>query len=147
MERQVEMLLRGGQFKELLENYIRGLKEKYGLKRAEVEVLYYLSRSFEYNTAKDIAASLHMNKGHVSQTTEALSLKGYIAASRDGKDYRIVHYTVTQDAKLVTEEIDKAVDRLYKALFDGISDDEMEMLKRIAAQIASNINSILRSGD
>ena len=39
MERQVEAMLRGAQFKQILENYVKGLREKYGLKRMETEVL------------------------------------------------------------------------------------------------------------
>lgn len=39
MEEQVEVILRGGQFKMLLEKQLLGIREKYGLKRIEVEVL------------------------------------------------------------------------------------------------------------
>ena len=144
MERQVEALLRGGQFKQMLENYVSGFKSEYGLKRTEVEVLYYLSRSGEHNTAKDITSSLHMNKGHLSQTTESLCQKGYVSASKDENDYRIIHYTITKDAMRAAEEIDAAIDRLYNALFAGISAEDQEALKRIAAQVSLNISRILQ---
>lgn len=143
MERQVEALLRGGQFKQILENYVGNLRETYGLKRTEIEVLYYLSRSGEYNTAKDITLSLHMNKGHISQTAESLCQKGYISTSKDGNDYRIVHYTITEGAKRMTEEIDAAIDKLYKALFEGISAEDRETLKRIAAQMTYNAGHLM----
>lgn len=146
MESQVEALLRGGQFKQILENYVGGLKIKYGLKRTEIEVLYYLSRSGEHNTAKDITLALRMNKGHISQTTESLCQKGYVSASKDGNDYRIVHYTITENAKYVAEEIDIAIDRLYMALFAGISEEDQETLKRVAAQMACNVSHILQDG-
>ena len=147
MERQVEALLRGGQFKQILDNYIKGLREKYGLKRTEIEVLYYLSRDDVNNTAKDITLSLHMNKGHISQTTESLCRKGYVTASKDSNDYRIIHYTITEDAKCMTEEIDTAIDRLYMALFDGISDEDREALRRIAAQMTCNISRMLQENN
>lgn len=143
MEKQVEALLRGGQFKQIFEDYVRFLKVKYGLKRTEIEVLYYLSHSEEHNTAKDITLSLHMNKGHISQTTESLCRKGYVSASKDGNDYRIMHYQIMEDARCVTEEIDTAIDRLYETLFEGISEEDQEALKRIAAQMARNVSRIL----
>lgn len=143
MEKQVEALLRGGQFKQIFEDYVRFLKVKYGLKRTEIEVLYYLSHSEEHNTAKDITLSLHMNKGHISQTTESLCRKGYVSASKDGNDYRIMHYQIMEDARCVTEEIDTAIDRLYGTLFEGISEEDQEALKRIAAQMARNVSRIL----
>ena len=144
MERQVEALLRGGQFKQIKENYIKNLREKYGLKRSEIEVLYYLSRCGERNTAKDITLSLYMNKGHISQTTDSLSKKKLISASKDANDYRVIHYMITEDANCVAKEIDTAIDRLYKALFEGISAEDKEALKRIASQMAYNISTILR---
>ena len=145
MERQVEALLRGGQFKQILGNYVKNLREKYGLNRTEIEVLYYLSRGGEHNTAKDINLSLHMNKGHISQTVESLCQNGYISASKDENDYRIVHYTITDEATHVAEEIDCAIDRLYKTLFAGISAEDQETFARIAAQMASNISGILQN--
>ena len=144
MERQVEALLRGEQFKRLLESHVRRVREQYGLKRMEIEVLYYLRHSAERNTAKDITLSLHMNKGHISQTTDSLSKKKLISASKDANDYRVIHYMITEDANCVAKEIDTAIDRLYKALFEGISAEDKEALKRIASQMAYNISTILR---
>ena len=144
MELQVESLLRGGQFKQILDNYVRNLREKYDLKRIEIEVLYYLSHNTTHNSAKDISFSLHMNKGHVSQTTDSLSKKGYITASKDTVDYRIMHYTITNEANCVVEEIDAAIDRLYTVLFEGISVEEQAIFAHIAGQIASNINRFLQ---
>ena len=144
MERQVEAMLKGGQFKQLLENYVKALREKYGLKRTEIEVLYYLSHCGEQNTAKDIKISLHVNKGLISQTAGTLSQKGYILALKDGEDCRFVHYRITKDAERVTEEIDAAIDRLYKALFDGISEDDREALQRIATKMAYNFSRIMQ---
>ena len=142
MERQVEALLRGEQFKRLLESHVRRVREQYGLKRMEIEVLYYLRHSAERNTAKDITLSLHVNKGHISQTTESLRRKGYLSVSRDESDYRVMHYRITEDARRMAEEIDAAIGRLYAALFAGISAEDQEALKRIAAQIADNMRQM-----
>ena len=143
MEQEIEALLRGTQFKQILECYIKGLKDAYGLKRTEIDVLYYLSHSGPYNSAKNISSSLHRNKGHISQTTELLCQKGYLSASRDENDYRIVHYSITEAAIRITEEIDALICRLYAALFDGIAPEDLEVLERVAAQMAENINRIL----
>ena len=143
METQIEAMLRGAQFKQLMENYVKNLRERYGLKRMEIEVLYYLRHCGEKNTAKDITLSLHMNKGHISQTTESLVEKSYITGTRDTRDYRIVHYTLTEDADRVTEEIDEAISRLYGMLFEGIPKEDMDALSRIAARMTLNISKIL----
>ena len=144
VERQIEAMLKGGQFKQILENYVKTLRERYGLKRTEIEVLYYISHCSERNTAKDIRLSLHVNKGFISQTMGTLSQKGYILAVKDSADCRVVHYMITKDAEQVTEEIDFAIDRLYTALFAGISEDDREALRRIATKMAHNISQILQ---
>ena len=142
MEIQVEALLRGGHYKQILDTYMSEFKSRYGLKRTEIEVLYYLSRRTDSNTAKDITSSLHMNKGHISQTMDALCQRGYLEATRDIHDYRIVHYNITDEAERIVKEIDDAIDKLYKALFAGIAPQDIETLKRIAIQIEENIARI-----
>ena len=142
MEIQIESLLRGGQYKQILDTYLGEFKSRYGLKRTEIEVLYYLSRTTDLNTAKDITSSLHMNKGHISQTTEALCERGYLQATRDIHDYRIVHYTITEEADKLVKEIEDTIDRLYKALFAGVAPEDIEALKRIALKIEDNITRI-----
>ena len=121
MERQIESLLRGGQFKQLLENYIRNLRDKYDLKRTEIEVLYYLSRSGGKNSAKDIAAVLHMNKGHLSQTTESLCEKGLITAARDENDYRVVHFSITVGAQAVTASYISCAEIIIHSVFKSFT--------------------------
>ena len=143
MERQVEALLKGRRFRQLLDNYIGELKEKYALKTAEIEVLYYLSRGGARNAAKDIASSLQMNKGHISSTMESLCQRGYVTASKDSRDYRVIHYTLTEAAASMTKEIDLAVGRLYQTMFAGISPEDQAALKRVAAQMSDNIRRIL----
>ena len=45
MEKQVETVLRGARFKKMITSQFSGIAEKYGLKRVEMEILYFLSRS------------------------------------------------------------------------------------------------------
>ena len=143
MERQVEAMLSGRQFRRSLENYLKGLCDKYGIKRVEAEVLYYLSHAGDDNTAKDIAKSLFMNKGHISQTTDSLKKKGLIETEKDAMDYRIVHYSVTDEAKPLMNEVDDAIDRLYEMLLDGLDEDDRDALARIAASVGSNIRGFI----
>lgn len=42
MDTQIDIILQGGQFKKLLEEQSVELREKYDMKRAELEILYFL---------------------------------------------------------------------------------------------------------
>ena len=132
----------GRQYKLLLDSYVGSLKEKYGLKTAEIKALYYLRRSGKNNAAKDIVAFLHMNKGYISSTMESLRQKGYVTAERDANDYRILRYSLTEAAGSLTAEIDEAIGRLYRTLFEGVSPEDREALTRTARQMARNIGEI-----
>ena len=50
MEQAVETLLHGREFKQLLESKILEIREKYGLRKIDVEILYYLYRFREHDT-------------------------------------------------------------------------------------------------
>ena len=41
MDVQMEMILKGGQFKKLLEEQSLELRQKYDMKKAELEILYF----------------------------------------------------------------------------------------------------------
>ena len=66
MDTQIDIILQGGQFKKLLEEQSTELREKYNMKRAELEILYFLSKCGTHNTATDIYHQLMMNRGHIS---------------------------------------------------------------------------------
>ena len=63
MDVQMEMILKGGQFKKLLEEQSLELRQKYDMKKAELEILYFLSHSGMHDTSTDIHQQLLMNRG------------------------------------------------------------------------------------
>ncbi len=143
MEKPVEALLRGGQFKRLMEREMSNVRKQYQLKRIEIEVLYFLSKCGEYNTLLDIARYLNANKGHISQTVDSLSQKGYITVHRDENDRRYVHYGLTEGAMPMIESINTAWAKLTRELFEGITPEEMEALKQISKKLRQNMEKIL----
>ena len=44
MDKQMESILQGGQFKKLLDVQSAELRQKYDMKKAELEILYFLSK-------------------------------------------------------------------------------------------------------
>ena len=45
MDERIEVILRGSQFKKILEDEVLELRKKYGLKQAELEIINFLSCS------------------------------------------------------------------------------------------------------
>lgn len=140
MDKQVESMLRGGQFHKILESYISKIRKKYDLKKTEVEVLYYLAKAGKENASKDVISFLNMNKGHISITLDSLCGKDYIQGTQDMQDHRVIHYEVTEHAAEIVKEIEQVLKHLYEELFLGVSQEDKEALERVALQLKQNIN-------
>lgn len=146
MEIQIETFLRGGQFKRLMESQVSNIKQKYGLKRAELEILCFLAQCGEHNTSTDIRRCLEINKGHISQCVEHLCVQGYLTAVQDPEDRRYVHYAVTRKADLVLKDMTQLWKHLTLQIFAGISEEEMIQFRNVVCKIEHNMNRILEEG-
>lgn len=144
MEKQVEGILRGGQFKHLAKRELAGIRQQYDLKRIEIEVLYFLARNKECNTLADIHHYLNANKGHISQALDCLCKRGYLTAEHDKNDRRYVHFFMTDAANELSNQINAAWGKLRDEIFAGISEEDLACFKRVSAQIAQNMNHILK---
>ena len=147
MDDVVNILLRGGQFKELLKQEVQPLLKKYAISMVEAEVLLYMDKNKnddELNTAKGVVQFLHMNKGHISTTLESLCRKGYLEQRQDKKDRRYVHYEVTEQTVQMETEIRAVWDRLNGIMFEGFTKDELEILRRMAEQMIDNMAKALK---
>lgn len=144
MHEGIEVILRGGQFKRLIELTIHEIRKRTGLKRVEVEILYFLHNSNEKNTMKDICHYMQMNKGHISIALDGLCKKGYITQNQDAEDRRYIHYHLTDSSNEIVEQIDIEWNKMMVQLAKGISEEELEQFKLIARKIGNNIEEILK---
>lgn len=143
MEHQIETVLRGGQFKKLVTSQLAGIRKKYGLRRVEMEILYFLSKCGDNNTSKDIAHYLEMNKGHISQAVENLCKQGYLTAVTDVHDRRYVHFLVTDKGKVFNEDMSELWGNMLQKIFDGITEEEMAVFKAVALKMGENMDRMI----
>lgn len=139
MEEQLESLLRGGQVNSLIDQQAVNIREKYGLKRVDIEVLHYLARNPEKNTARDIRRSLRINKGYVSQIMDHLGKRGFIIASPDQHDRRYTHYLVSEKTKEIVDETNRMWDSVGRIVFNGVTEEEQKVFRTVISKIEKNI--------
>lgn len=144
IEEQIQVILRGGQFRQLTELYFAHIKEQYGLKRIELEILYYLSQEGEYNTAVDVCRGLRANKGQVSQAMDSLGKKGCLQAHQDTKDRRYVHFILQESAFEIIEQLSGEFQRMNKAIFEGFDQKELMEFKAMMSRVGRNMDRILQ---
>lgn len=142
MDRQIESILQGGQFKKLLDEQSAELRRKYDLKKAELEILYFLSRCGEHNTSTDIHYQLMMNKGHISQAVDSLCRRNFIMAIPDKEDRRYIHYEILDSAQEIVEEMAKRREETNRKIFEGISEEERKVFAEVSAKIRNNIKKL-----
>jgi DNA-binding MarR family transcriptional regulator len=143
MDEQMEIVLKGGDFKRLLDTQLDEIKKKYDLKKVEIEVLFFLSKCGSENTPTDITKRLNLNRGHVSQAIDVLLRRKLIAAVADEKDRRCMHYTITPNAVPVIDEIANVKKRMDEQILKGITAEELETYKKISEKMMKNIREML----
>lgn len=144
MEKQVEGLLRGNQFMCLMDQQLTEVREKYDLKKLDLEVLFYISKNPDSNTARDIQKFLKINKGYISQIVDHLCKRGFLVATPDPRDRRFVHYRVSAETKDIVGEMQEVWEQIGDCIFDGVSEEEKKIFQRVAVQIQKNIVGRLR---
>lgn len=143
MDSQMEAFLQGGQFKKLIEEQNLELRQKYDMKKAELEILYFLSHCGSHNTSTDIHRQLMMTRGHISQAVDSLCRRSYIVAIPDQHDRRYVHYEVMESAKEIIAELTKQREEMNKLILDGISEEEMRVFRDVITKIKRNIENLM----
>ena len=143
MDEQLEIALKGGDFKHLIESRFTRIKKNYNLKKVEIEVLYFLSNCKDKNTPTDIYKKLGLNRGHVSQAIDSLYRRKLIIAVPDQNARRYMHYSVSDDAVEIIEEIAEIKKELDKQIFRGITEEEIIAYKKTTEKIIRNIQQLL----
>ena len=141
----MESILQGGQFKKLLEEQSLELRRKYDLKKAELDILYFLSRSGANNTSTDIHHQLLMNRGHISQAVESLIKRKFIVAIPDQNDRRYVHYELLESAGAIIHEMTKMREETNALILEGISEEELQAFQAVSEKIRANIEKMIQT--
>ncbi len=144
MDRKLEMMLKGNAFCNMVESFHADMRKRYGLKKNEIEVLFFLGSCREMNTPSQVASMTQMTRGHVSQAIDTLLSRELITGEQDEKDRRSIHYFVTDKAKVIVKELEKSRDEMEVRLFEGVSAEERETLERLILKVSSNMEEIMK---
>lgn len=138
-----EVVMSGVQLKKLIVKKVGPIIQECKLRPVELDILVFLQREKDIDTAKGIIQKKHLSKAHISKSIDNLHSRGYIQLSEDDKDHRILHIHLTE----MSEEIVRKVIHVYEECRDimqkGISPEELEIVKRVFSKMNQNINEEL----
>ena len=111
------------------------------------DILYFLFKSGEHNTSKDISDLNLFNKGHISQSVGRMVKQHLIYIVQDEEDRRCMHIMLTERAVKVVEEITALRKQMYNIILKGVTEEEQSILLQVSRKVNENIKDALEKQD
>lgn len=135
-----DVVMSGIQLKKLVSRKVEPIIQEYDLRPVELDILVFLRKEKNVDTAKGIIERKHLSKAHISKSIENLRLRGFIQITEDEKDHRILHISLTDKSNEVICKVNEVYAECKDIMQNGISSDELEVLKRVISKMNENIN-------
>ena len=145
MDWMLECLLQGTQLQKIYNQKIEALRKEYSLRKVDIDILYFLYKSGEHNTSKDIGDLNLFSKGYISQSVSRLEEQQIIYAIKDEEDRRCMHIMLTDRAEGIVEEITALRKQMYDIILKGVTQEERDVLFRVSRKVNQNIRSALEN--
>lgn len=146
MDWMIEGLLQGTQFQTLYNRKIEALRSEYHLRKIDIDILYFLHKSGERNTAKDIHNLNLFNKGHISQSVDRMTKQQLIHTVQDSRDRRCVHLMLTDKADAIVSQVINLRKQMYNIILNEVTEGERKILLQVSEKVNQNMKNALRKG-
>lgn len=117
---------------------------KWDLTHNALDIVLFLYNNPEYDRAADIVSRRGIAKSHVSLSVMGLERRGLLTRCLCGEDRRTAHLKLTQDAATIAREGREAQERFFAALYQGISETELEQWRHMMEKMRANMEQIER---
>lgn len=128
--------------KKFYKKFIDNEMKKFDLSQNEIEIITYLNRNPEKNTAKDIVEYLGLSKGMISRNIDILLSKGIIEPKKDNIDKRIIRLYITRESEELINEIEESIFNFLGSLLENIEEEKFEIFKEVLNSLTSNLEEL-----
>ncbi|MDD6194556.1 MAG: winged helix DNA-binding protein [Lachnospiraceae bacterium] len=135
-----DVVMSGAQLKKLISRKVEPLMQEYDLRPVELDILVFLQKEKSVDTAKGIIEKKHLSKAHISKSIENLRAGGFIQIAEDENDRRILHINLTDKSNEVIRKVNEIYTQCKEIMERGISKEDLEILRKVIAQVNENIN-------
>ena len=135
-----DVVMSGAQLKKLISRKVEPLMLEYDLRPVELDILVFLQKEKNVDTAKGIIEKKHLSKAHISKSIENLRVGGFIQIMEDENDRRILHINLTDKSNEVICKVNEIYTECKEIMERGISKEDLEILRKVIAQVNENIN-------
>ena len=138
-----DIVMSGIQLKKLIAKKVEPIIQEYQLRPVEMDILVFLDREKNFDTAKGIMQKKHLSKAHISKSIDNLRTKGFIYINEDENDHRVLHISLTDKSKEVVSKVISVYEECKDIMQKNISSEELEIVKQVIIKINQNINDEL----
>ncbi len=128
--------------KKFYKKFIDNEMKKFDLSQNEIEIITYLNRNPEKNTAKDIVEYLGISKGMISRNIDILLSKGIIEPKKDNVDKRIIRLYITKESEELINEIEESIFNFLGSLLENIEEEKFEIFKEVLNSLTNNLEEL-----
>lgn len=118
--------------------------KKWDLTRNELDVLLFLYNNPQYDRAADIVARRGIAKSHVSLSVAGLEEKALLLRQFSPNDRRTAHLKLTRQGNVIAAEGRQAQKHFFNALYQGITEEEMVLWRKITQKVCENVENFER---
>ncbi|WP_019132723.1 MarR family winged helix-turn-helix transcriptional regulator [Peptoniphilus obesi] len=122
----------------------KSLCDKYQLRQMDYDTLMFLYNNPNYNTAADIVKVRKVTKSHLSISLKYLEEKGLIARKQSQDNKKQFEIFLLDKAKDIAQEGINLQGEFMKNMFEGITEEEMEIFKNVFDKICKNADRLLK---
>lgn len=134
------IIMSGLQLKKLIAKKVEPLITEYDLRQVELDILVFLSREKERNTAKEIMHKKHLSKAHISKSIDNMRVRGFIKICEDKEDHRILHIILTKKSEEVVKKAEKIYESCRQIVQRNITAEELHIVNSVIEKMNYNIN-------
>lgn len=138
-----DIVMSGLQLKKLIAKKVEPIIQECDLRPVELDILAFLYREKNIDTAKEIIQKKHLSKAHISKSIDNLRSKGFIQVNEDENDHRVFHISLTEKSKEVIGKVINVYAECKDIMQKNISPDELEIVKKVISKMNQNINQEL----
>lgn len=147
LDHSVENILRGRRMKRMVETYSNEIRNQYGLKQVELDILYFIAKSEKEVTSTEICNKLFLNKGQVSKAMMNLVDGGFLVSTPDKSDKRVVWFKSTKATEKIVDAFEQQQKEIGKLICEGISKEELDVFCKVSCKMLHNMDKMEKFGD
>jgi|GEM_PF-547029 len=138
VNRAVHSFMRADRFHQIA---IEAQVNRFGIHRTQHIILVYLMRHPEPPTQAEIAKAFEISPAAVAVTLKKLESAGLIERKPCVDNSRANHIRITDAGREIVEQTHGRFVAVDTAMFDGVSDEEVELLEGILARMQENLRN------